>query len=683
MTLLNKRLKLNTWYVLPLLIVLSLFLPASAYAAETNSPPSVVIKDIKIVNGDTTITGTVSDDHTNPEEITMELVASNETPVTITPSVDGTWSITKNFTQKLNRYDLVATDKPLVEGEMPQITTIPVQRPYITSIKTKVLKFQYKTIEEEVRDETLDVDLMQNDDVTRVSIKPTTILVDLSDEVSTSMSNPIAVYDRNFSKTTIDDFDFVTNTQIMLTLNNLLPGKTYYLMFNPSLIAAKYYDDAGRLSDVNENDFYPFIKKFTTVSEAVKSHDPDKDTAINEYTAEVVDQPHGFYSGNVNTCDNCHSTHVSENINLDKPIPAYKEKAKENSYCMACHDGTAAAPLRENNAANNNEIVSRHDAVENPEHPSSAGSCTTCHNPHLTWSEQNPNLLKDHNVYTNNGISRDSLDETCQSCHEGDSISGPEDYHQNSTYEVFSYKKSTTANGQLGNYSLCLRCHNGGKASNIKQYYEKYNEDELKDEVTITGHTITAINGSKLRGNIPCAECHETHSSTNLKLLKSKLGHENQEEFSYPSGSWVDNERIFCMKCHNGKTSIYGVTATLLLDPLKSPGHSTMELCSKCHGTGKTDKEKALSAAHGPITVKQQIQVESTQPQEVPTQSTITPDPSTPDPSTTTPDPSTTTNESPASEPDAETQMLETETPSTETPTETTETGVITDQSPH
>jgi hypothetical protein len=31
-----------------------------------------------------------------------------------------------------------------------------------------------------------------------------------------------------------------------------------------------------------------------------------------------------------------------------------------------------------------------------------ANSCTSCHNPHLDWTEQNPNLLKDHYVYTHN-----------------------------------------------------------------------------------------------------------------------------------------------------------------------------------------------------------------------------------------------------------------------------------------
>ncbi|MBT2698191.1 hypothetical protein J7E79_12275 [Bacillus sp. ISL-40] len=419
--------------LLLLVVFLSLFLPANVLATVTNTPPTIVIKSIKVLNGITTITGTVSDE-TPPQEIVMNLVGESETSDPITPSSDGTWSITKTFSQKLNRLKIEATDKPLYSEE-PNIKSIPVQRPYITSIHMKAYQYKYKVQvngTREDRDEIIDVDLMQNEDLTRISTNPTTILIDLSDDVSQSLSNPVTIYDKNFTKISGVDFEFKSDNQIKLTLNNLLPGKTYYLIFNPSLISAKYSDaGAGLFIDAKDNNFLPVIKKFTTVSETVKSQNPDKDTAINENTAEVPGQPHGFYTNNVNTCANCHGTHVSENVNLDKPISAYKDKAKENSYCMACHDGTVAVPMPENYDSKNSLIKSMHTAVEDSEHPSSAGSCTTCHNPHLTWTTGNPNHLKDHYVYTANGSSRDSLDDNCQSCHDGDTISGPAGYHEN------------------------------------------------------------------------------------------------------------------------------------------------------------------------------------------------------------------------------------------------------------
>jgi hypothetical protein len=665
--------KNNVLFFLLLLISFSLFIPSAVSAAATNIPPTIVIKSIKVVDGSTTITGTVSDDQTLPQEIVMNLVGESDTPDPITPSSDGTWSITKTLSQKLNRLKIEATDKPL-DTEAPNVTSIPVQRPYITSIHMKAYKYNYKVQgngTEGERDEIIDVDLMQNEDLTRISINPTTILIDLSDDVSRSLSNPVTIYDRNFTKISDVGFEFIADNQIKLTLNNLLPGKTYYLIFNPSLISVKYSNDgAGLFLDANNNDFLPLIKKFTTVSEYVKSENPDIKTAINEYTAELPQQPHGFYTNNVNTCGNCHSTHVSEKRSLDNPIQTYKDNAKENSYCMACHDGTVAVPMPVNYDSKNNLIKSMHTAVEDSEHPSSAGSCTTCHNPHLTWKKDNPNHLKDHYVYTANGSSRDSLDDNCQSCHDGDSISGPVGYHENSVREVLSYKKSTTANGQIGNYSLCLRCHNGGKKTtdmkDIKQFYE----DQDTNEIIKSGHTITAIDGSFLNGNLPCAECHETHGSKNLVLLKDLLGHENQQEFSFTAGDWANKEREFCLKCHNSKTRIYGVTGRF--NETLTEHLDTLKACSECHGGTGTPEVQALRAAHGPVILKKPVTTDQT------TQLSTTTEPTT-QPSTTTDSttkPSTTTDPTtqPSTTTDPTTQPSTTTDPTTQPSTTTDQT---------
>ncbi|MCH6266561.1 Ig-like domain-containing protein [Neobacillus citreus] len=556
------------------------------------TPPTIIVKDIKKnADGTTTINGEVSDNLTTAENIEMKLVYldadRHENDLgQITPDSNGSWSITRTFPDKLNRYFLVATDKSSIENEEPNNTTIFVQRPYVTSIKVTVLNYRHKIIENGIskdRDETMEMDLIYKNEMTRVVLDPT-IAIDFSDGVPANINNLIYLFDKSGMVDSVTPTK--SNNQLMLNFHNLKPSTTYYLMFNPSLISEKYKDNSGIFVDDNGNAFFPVIKKFTTVSETVKS------TAIDETMAEIPNQPHGFYSNNVSTCSNCHSTHNGDSPSLDTPKSDYMDKAKENSYCMACHDGTLAAPMPENLDTNNGDIKSKHDAIDTPEHSSSAGSCITCHNPHITWSEDNPTLLKDHFVYTkDNGSKIDSLEVNCDTCHKDNAVSEVPDYHDNSVREVLSYKKDTTADGQSGNYSLCLRCHNGVKASDIKQYYEDQNG------VIESGHSIIAINGSKLRGNIPCSVCHETHASTNLKLLKSTLGHENQdsEAFSFTTGNWDENnERVFCMKCHNGKTSIYGVKA---LDPLQSPGHSLMEKCSDCHGG---ESNSFLEAAHAP-----------------------------------------------------------------------------------
>lgn len=555
------------------------------------TPPTIIVKDIKKnVDGTTTINGVVSDNLTTGENIEMKLVYldadQHENDLgPITPDSNGSWSVNRTFTDKLNRYFLVATDKPSIENDDPNKTTILVQRPYGTSIKITALKYRQKIIENGIskdRDETLEVDLISMNEMTRVVLNPT-ITIEFSDGGPANISNPIYLFDKNGIVDSV--IPTKSNNQIMLTFYNLKPSTTYYLMFNPSLISEEYKDNSGLFVDDNGNAFFPMIKKFTTVSETVKS------TAFDETIAEIPNQPHGFYSNNVSTCANCHSTHNGDSPSLDAPKSDYKDNAKENSYCMACHDGTLAAPIPENLDTNNGEIKSKHNVIDTSEHSSSAGSCTSCHNPHLTWSEDNPNLLKDHFVYTkNDGSKIDSLDVNCDSCHKDNTVSEIPDYHDNAVREVLLYK-TTTADGKIGNYSLCLSCHNGVKASNIKQYYEDDNG------VIESGHSIIAINGSKLRGNIPCSECHETHASTNLKLLKSNLGHENQDSdvFTFTTGVWDENnERVFCMKCHNGKTSIYGVKT---LNPLQSPGHSLMEKCSDCHGG---ESNSFMEAAHAP-----------------------------------------------------------------------------------
>ncbi|WML46063.1 cytochrome c3 family protein [Neobacillus sp. PS3-40] len=172
------------------------------------------------------------------------------------------------------------------------------------------------------------------------------------------------------------------------------------------------------------------------------------------------------------------------------------------------------------------------------------------------------------------------------------------------TYDIFHYRKSTTRLGDISDNELCLRCHNADKVqkgevqSDIQPLYIK----------TSSKHNFAALDGSNVTGPLPCAECHETHSSSNIKLLKNKLGQENQDgDFSAPSGGWNnDAEKQFCMKCHNGTTAVYGVVGIavddnhdLVNDP-NYPNDLTKKIhlaCSKCHGG---TSQSFIEAAHAP-----------------------------------------------------------------------------------
>ncbi len=378
------------------------------------------------------------------------------------------------------------------------------------------------------------------------------------------------------------------------TLHDLrIPGITAYsIIFEPDNLLSLNKSFTAKIepSAVGDSTNKVFAKsfKFTTKTNADWED-------YNDSFSKTSSNPHGHYTSNTNMCATCHSSHNGSTASLElKP----DNDATEN-YCMACHDGTLNAPIIDNSESKNHHTA-RIDIKQQE-------TCTTCHNPHLNWKEENPNLLKDHYVYKHNkadlnqrgltDLKVDSLNTSCINCHEEStaldtasntykSIFDSETFKQG-YYEFLQYKKSLTADGSMDNYSLCLSCH-----TDIKKYY--------KDGIQ-TQHSITAADGSKLNGFIPCAECHETHGSNNSFLLKSQFGHDNQAEafsFTGDSKSWdVNAERQFCLKCHNGATSIYGVVGKAL-SPEYHPSQTAA--CSLCHGTGALNRDRILSAAHGP-----------------------------------------------------------------------------------
>lgn len=265
---------------------------------------------------------------------------------------------------------------------------------------------------------------------------------------------------------------------------------------------------------------------------------------------------HGNYANNTNACAYCHSTHNGETPTLEG---GEYGSADADNFCMVCHDGTNGSPMPDKYDSTNKH--NQHSA-------DSSGSCTSCHNPHAAWTADNPSRI--HRVETNGQL------------------------------EPLTYEKADSASGKAEDFTLCLSCHNGTKASNIKQYYE--NEALINE----SGHNITASDGSALNGQLACADCHETHGSNNLMLLREELGNvklADTDKFKTTGTAWnAVDERQFCLKCHNNSTEVYGKTSTFKENNPEGepvPGHQPTELqsCTTCHGGVS---QSAIEAAHAP-----------------------------------------------------------------------------------
>lgn len=340
-------------------------------------------------------------------------------------------------------------------------------------------------------------------------------------------------------------YDSMTKQLTFIPDSPLNPNTKYYV----------YVNDA--LTDTAGNPIHPRTWSFTTQG------------------STDGENPHGNYSNNVNVCSNCHSTHIGNAPGLTKT--AYPSI---DQYCIACHDGTAA-PVPENW-----EGLHKHDFQVSIKGTRGTSSCASCHNPHLNWETNNPNLIQDYYKYDHpqNPTNPDGLlpnsseEQLCEACHQPEIKEDPR-----VIYESYQYKKRHSSSGIPDDYKLCLRCHNGTNAIDVDTFY---NQPE-------SVHNINALDGSPLNGPLPCAECHETHGSDNIKLLKEELGH-NQilGKFNQTDGSWTpEAERAFCMKCHNNTTEMYGIIMGLRED---IDGHLSGG-CSSCHGRGSF-----IEAAHAP-----------------------------------------------------------------------------------
>ncbi|CEG29062.1 cytochrome c3 family protein [Bacillus sp. B-jedd] len=419
------------------------------------------------------------------------------------------------------------------------------------------------------------------------------------------LQNPTSELEQPVNKTgttTVTSYSQIDGKYVMeikLEPSTLLFNTTYLAYLDPNLT-----DDSG-------NKVFAKFFKFTTKSEYEKK-----------------DIPHGHYTANTNMCAACHSTHTTSSlsttgVSYQSTFSKELERDGSQNYCMACHDGTMNAPVIDkiqSSYQHNNPVNRDKTATNSLKH---TDSCTSCHNPHAERTNENPNLLKSNLVYEHKATTKvgpkkvNSLDNPCINCHEDGKIYDTDnDGKADLLASVLSYRKGLTSEGKLTDYALCLRCHNRERveankvSTDIEQYY---NMQDSKHNFTIPTGTLQE-DGSKLSGPFPCAECHETHGSRNIKMLRSQLGNsivEDSNTFTSSGKTWTPkDERAFCIKCHNGKTEIYGKIGNPIFDEQGLPlnpnnnGHNKSNenvACATCHATqGKPLEEAMLEAAHAP-----------------------------------------------------------------------------------
>jgi hypothetical protein len=619
----KQELKRNFLIFLALLLLfLCLFsfypskLQANELITENNSDPSAPLLIIESpVSGETInnksvlFTGVVSDDVSLAENLTLLLYEEPDISKSIAVDSNGIWSTTIELSQGEHTIYVKATDESGVFTTTSVTFTVihtTSEEPSLSMLETEVVDIKVVKEVKITNNDSISRDLLLTTNSTRVKLD-TSIVMKVSDSAISNIytgktdGDPITVFKKIDNEnrlervpgTTVYDPEnrqFVFTPMLVGTEPGLLPSTAYYVYINRA-----WMDTTISAPEETGFSFYPKFLKFTTVSESSHS-------------------PHGNYKPNTNLCKNCHNTHASSKTGLEEPN--FNEMNDidllSNNYCMACHDGTVA-PLPENI-----NDTHKHGASVSSDLPS-ASSCTSCHDPHLTWSGENPSLFKNHYVYQHNVDNKDvtttepidSDKEACETCHDDASLMKAS-VRENS-YKVFHYRKATVASGKSEDFALCLRCHNGETKdkndvaiSNIQEYYQDYNPTDPNKSM----HWITQNDGSSLNGNIPCAECHDTHGSNNIMTLKDKLGHENQQNFSATSGDWdATKERDFCVKCHNGETAIYGVIGSAIFDKTSKEAinptntahdEASTQACSECHSNNNSFSE----AAHAPKRVQ-------------------------------------------------------------------------------
>ncbi|RXJ01682.1 hypothetical protein DS745_09390 [Anaerobacillus alkaliphilus] len=390
-----------------------------------------------------------------------------------------------------------------------------------------------------------------------------------------------------------------------------------------------YNDEEGHILFTPEENLKPSKKYFVFVNHMITDQAGNLLHARNwTFTTKSnahFENPHGNYQANTNTCKTCHNVHVASESSMIEPSDELKETLNKltepvTSYCMACHDGTVASKMPEmsGHSNHNNKELKLPDVQFQ--------SCGSCHDVHLGWQESNPNLVRDHFVFDHSEVEEakdigiiDSSSQLCESCHENDSLVRKLD--ERVVYRTFTYsnwnnneedlREGEISFGKEEDYTLCFSCHNSEvqrtnpKVRDVKSLYANTYES--------SGHFIPndrIEDGSLLDGHMPCADCHETHGASNIKLLKETFGHnpKNIETKFIQQIPWtttsqrIDYERRVCLSCHNNSTEMYGIKVAYPATNVEGEvieGHTLRATsCVTCH-RGATNS--FFSTVHAPF----------------------------------------------------------------------------------
>jgi hypothetical protein len=588
----NYRRRLLSYIVISCVFLSSflLYSPADIVLSAEGDPYLQVItpNEAAVFDGATVeFTGSMSDDSTPPEQLSLrvyEKLDSSSEPIEITRdgqltiSLDGqngTWVFSKLFDEGSHSLSFILMDaegksvekaitimvnkesneeqKTVVVEQNAIVEEAPVNMPVpaesLTVVDDEVGPrpsiVDIKIIPEGVTDES---GYLSAEDMTQVPLN-SKIMVVIRETGTLNYTQPLLISSSKGEIKSKEDLEGIVPKRnkggdYVVTFTpsvQLDPSTTYYVYVNPSIT-----NELG-------NRIFPRFFKFTTT---------------NVYHIGDI---HGNYANNTNACAYCHSTHTGETPTLE----GGEYGATEDNFCMVCHDGTNGSPMPDKyNSVNKHNQHAPADA-KNSE------SCTSCHNPHASWTAENPARLQ--------------------------SVQPVGESH----FQTLTYKKAGNATGQAEDFTLCLNCHDGKKASNIKQYYEN------KAILSESGHNITAEDSSGLNGQLPCADCHETHGSNNIMLLRESLGNvkvAEADKYNSTGTTWdAANERQFCLKCHNNTTEIYGKTSIFKDKNVVSEsilGHQPTDKdgCSTCHGGAE---KSLIEAAHGPKKIEPVIKPEN------------------------------------------------------------------------
>jgi hypothetical protein len=397
-------------------------------------------------------------------------------------------------------------------------------------------------------------------------------------------------------------------------------SKQIDLIFNPNvtLNADEKYSVTINVVDSDAKVAFPINFTFKTDKTFVGYASGDPRENPNEVIRNK--NPHGAFIKNQNSCFACHGT--QKLLDLSGNIKTIQDAA--TNFCLTCHDGTVATAVDSGNKKFQHGFD---DGISKM----GTAQCSDCHDSHLGWSTTNPNSIKSRLVYNHKkkngdhivdpktgtwiGVVDNASTINCYTCHKEETgkvinlatnDAAENVYYQSDAITPFKYNKMATTRGKETDVTLCLSCHqSGGKGKNIKDIY-------LGQQ---SGHKIIFKDrydelGGGLEGYLSCSDCHETHGSDNVFLLKKNLGHDEQTTEYITDATirseWTNaDERAFCLKCHNGTTLTYGVVGRLEKKNAKYQdiiGHQDTDTnvsCTSCHGPGGISD--FIGAAHAPL----------------------------------------------------------------------------------